>query len=351
MNVCFLSKYYLPVSGGMQLFTERLIKNLEKKGIGSIVVTERHPGLRGFEVINGIKVYRYRKGRPFFTAFARILKENKIDVIQQHDPIPKLTALSYFARYVLDKKIVLYCAGASSEHVNPLARWMTSVVANKIVSTSTSIRDGFHYGKGKGVIIYNGLDLKEFRPRNTKKQRVILNVGRIHPYKDQETLIRAAPAVLERFPGYRFVFVGGHNGADKYLKKLKGIVKKIKIEDNVKFTGDLAYEDMPKIYSTAKILAMPTLYESFGNIFVESMASGVPVIAANTTCIPEIVGNSGIIVEARNPGKFSEAIIKLLENKSLYKEYQRKGLKKSRKYGLYQMRENYSKLYLNILKG
>lgn len=352
MNVCFLSKYYIPVSGGAQLFTERLIKNLEKKGINSIVVTERWSGLKGFEIINGIKVYRFERNIiKSVIRFARILKENNIDIVQQYDPLPSLTVLSFFAKYFLGKKVVLYCAGASSEHVIPLIRWLTSIVSDKIVSTSKAIRDGFHYGKDKGIMIYNGLDLEKFRPLDTRKKNIILNVGRIHPYKDQETLVRAAPIILEKFPDYKFIFVGGHNGADEYFRKLKKIVKEIKIEKSVKFIGDRPYDDMPKIYNSAKILAMPTLYESFGNIFAEAMACGIPIVAADTTCIPEIVGNSGIIVNRQNPEKFSEAIIKLMENKKLYEEYQRRGFKRAKKYGLEQMREKYNRLYLNILKG
>lgn len=72
-------------------------------------------------------------------------------------------------------------------------------------------------------------------------------------------------------------------------------------------------------YSDAGIFVLPSLKEGFGQVLLEAIACGLPIISTNTSAIPEVVGDAGILVEPRNSQALVEAIINLIENEELGK--------------------------------
>lgn len=136
-------------------------------------------------------------------------------------------------------------------------------------------------------IIHNGIDTEKFRFDNARRKKtrqmlnipsdsfVIGNVGRLHPSKNQEFLIRVFAEVLHKRPDAWLVLVG--NGA--YHEKLKLLAKENAVDRKVLFVGDT-----PEVYdylAAMDVFAFPSRNEGFGTAAVEAQASGLPVIASD----------------------------------------------------------------------
>ena len=137
-----------------------------------------------------------------------------------------------------------------------------------------------------------------------------------------------------------------------YLKKTKGIphqlvitgkkdflpvplLKEIFADDiaqHIILTGFVPDELLPTLYSLAEVFVYPSLYEGFGLPVLEAMASGCPVIASNTTSLPEIVEEAGLLVNPRLWEGLAEAIWKVISDDTLRADLKRKSLAQSQKF-------------------
>lgn len=91
-------------------------------------------------------------------------------------------------------------------------------------------------------------------------------------------------------------------------------------------------EDRPAIYQNAKIFVYPSYFEGFGFPPLEAMASGAPVVTSNVSSLPEVVGDSAIMVDPYSPSDISNAMSKLLSDKSLRIFYSQKGTEKAHQF-------------------
>ena len=170
-------------------------------------------------------------------------------------------------------------------------------------------------------VIYNFVDTDHFRPcfdaRLREKlapndEEIILFVGRKTPHKGLHHLIKVLPSIEHT----RLVVVGptstgfAGRGYDRYIKYLHELIERERVKDRVIFTGFVPNEDLPKYYSTADILALPSLVEAFGLVIVEAMACGTPVVAYNIGPIREIIKHkeNGLLVRPGSMKKFLEAL-------------------------------------------
>ena len=92
------------------------------------------------------------------------------------------------------------------------------------------------------------------------------------------------------------------------------------------FTGWVPEEDKPTLYSGARALVFPSLYEGFGLPPLEALACGTPVIASNRGSLPEIVGDGGLLLEPDDLEGLAAAMQKLLSDDTLREDLREKGL-------------------------
>ena len=104
------------------------------------------------------------------------------------------------------------------------------------------------------------------------------------------------------------------------------IVEKLGIGEQVVFTGWVPEEDKPALYSGARALVFPSLYEGFGLPPLEALACGTPVIASNRGSLPEIVGDGGLLLEPDDVEELAGAMEKLLNDDTLWGNLRQKGL-------------------------
>jgi D-inositol-3-phosphate glycosyltransferase len=149
-------------------------------------------------------------------------------------------------------------------------------------------------------------------------------VGRIERLKGIDTLLESVAVVSRTCAGrnLKVLIVGGGDESATENAELRRIVKlhqDLNLEEQVEFVGSKPQEMLPLYYSAADITVMPSHYESFGMVAVESMASGTPVIASNVGGLSFTVkdGETGFLVPEENHFALAERVHTLLKNPEL----------------------------------
>jgi glycosyltransferase involved in cell wall biosynthesis len=159
------------------------------------------------------------------------------------------------------------------------------------------------------------------------EQDYILFVSVLYPYKNVETLIKC----LAQIPGQKtaalkLAIVG--RDFDGQQAKLQILARDLGVSDRVRFLGFVPVEDLPAIYCGARVFVFPSLVETFGKPLVEAMQCGVPVVASNTSCIPEVLGGAGLLVNPLNAIEMASAIAQAAEDCALRKELIERGFRR-----------------------
>ncbi len=171
-------------------------------------------------------------------------------------------------------------------------------------------------------VIPCGVNLNLFQPadKKTAKQqlgfdedKVILFVGRIEPLKGIDQLLRTMP-YLENSHQLRLVVVGDGEYDQHEMKRLQKLSHDLHIEDSVTFSGLIKQEELNRFYNAADVCVIPSYYESFGLVALESMACGTPVVTTNVGDLQSIVqqGKTGYVVMDNTPSALASKIDLLL---------------------------------------
>ncbi len=203
---------------------------------------------------------------------------------------------------------------------------------------------------GKINIITEGCRLEDIAEKEDLPEKFNINkefflfVGRHEPYKNISGLIKIYNQLPENIKNtYLLVIIGKF---DQNTQILFSLVKKLNEEKRVIFIDSVMPEQLPLFYKKAKILLHLSLYEGFGLTILEAMRYGLPVIGYNVSSIPEVAGDVGILAEPGNDTDIIENIIKLIDNKELYRDLKFKGIERAKSFTW----ENSAKQVLEILK-
>jgi len=167
-------------------------------------------------------------------------------------------------------------------------------------------------------VVYDKIDKKRFRrglngSRIRKKlniknnEKLLLFVGRLSPHKNIHTLLKIFDIVNEKLPGTKLLIIGKPTFPN-YFRKLKKIADK-----NVMFRDFVEDKELPYYYAASDLYVTASLWEGFNLPIVEAQACGRKVVAFNVCSHPEVV-KSGILIQKNNIEKFSESIIRVLNN-------------------------------------
>jgi len=148
------------------------------------------------------------------------------------------------------------------------------------------------------------------------------------PRKNLAHLIRSFFRLLDeqRLPDTYLVLAGSTEQGWMYDETFAAAESSSKHRSRLIFTGYVAEEDLPALYSGAVAFVFPSLYEGFGLPALEAMACGTPVITSNTTSLPEVAGGAAFLVNPTEPDELCEAMSTILSDHSLREELRRKGL-------------------------
>ncbi|MCC9075703.1 glycosyltransferase [Litorilinea aerophila] len=158
----------------------------------------------------------------------------------------------------------------------------------------------------------------------------VLYVGRLEKRKGIQDLFTAIPKVLRRFPQAEFVIAGADNSESDGFKRKTGLSypayfqkRHSKYAAKVRFLGEVSEEKLQALYQSCHLFVAPSLYESFGLIYLEAMNYAKPVIGCRAGGIPEVVddGVTGRLVDPESPEQLAEAIVELLQSPRTLYEY------------------------------
>ncbi len=159
--------------------------------------------------------------------------------------------------------------------------------------------------------------------------KYILYVGGIDWNKNLVTLLEAYKLFRLDSPApYELVLVGNH------FQNPKALPENIKkgLGPGVKLTGFVPVKDLVALYQGAEIFVFPSIHEGFGLPVVEAMACGTPVVAFKSSCLPEVIGDAGLLVEPCHASALKEAMLNLVTNEHLYSTLKSRGLARSREF-------------------
>ena len=367
MKILMVIYMFPPVTGGGEQGAYELAKTLVKLGHEVHVATTHFDGLEKSEVMDGIKVHRIIDN-PFLGPYKNPQRKNKIAsslamvhfMLCSQLPLFKLVKLVkpdvINAQFILPAGLPAMKASMISgvplvtsliggDLYTPGEPFFMGVFRKKMLpiyklifsrSTLTAIStDTIKRARGMGcrkdiALTPYGIDVSKFKRGAPEKalvkkyklegKPVLISVCRLSRRKGLEYLLRAMPDL-----DAKLLIIG--DGVER--NTLKKLTRELGIENKVTFIGAIPNDQLFKYYNLADIFVLPSLHEGMGIVFLEAMASGLPVITTNIGGMVDFVmdGKTGLLVEPKNPKQLEAAIKKLLRDKRLRERIAKDGEK------------------------
>jgi glycogen(starch) synthase len=337
------------VVGGIARHCEGLTKALVKQNHEVHLFTLDFPGSPSYEEMNGVKVYRASTdmGHPNFLTwvllFNHFLSKKMADVSQSvdfdlmhvHDWLAAFSGITF--KHYLKKPMVLTVHSTEVGRAQGLhspdsfsingIEWWATYEADRVIVCSQSMKDEicnhFNLPVNKVDVIPNAIDATEYQipvDRGAVRQRygvgwgekLVLCVGRLVPQKGIEYFIRAIRLVARRHPEAKYIIVG--EGWSRDL--LEAEARNSGHADKIRFTGFASDREVINLMTSADVLVVPSIYEPFGIVALEGMATGVPVVASQVGGLAEVIDHerTGIFVYPRSPESIAWGIDRILSD-------------------------------------
>lgn len=232
--------------------------------------------------------------------------------------------------------------------------------AKKIISISKATENDllklYKADKKKISIIYHGFNYEKYFAEKSFDQNIyqeqskyspyLFFIGRLEAKKNVVNMIRAFAMLRKENRIKHKLVLAGRPGYQ--YEAMKEEISKLppELQSDIIELGYVKDEDAVKYLRCADILLFPSRFEGFGMPLLEAMASGIPVVASNTTSIPEIVGDAGLLCDPNKPFDFAAACSKIINSQSLRNELVQKGLKRSKQFSW----ENSARETLEVIK-
>ena len=261
----------------------------------------------------------------FYAGLFKII--DKTDAILVH-MIPKYVILAAPVALIYKKPIYLWYTGVS-------VHWQLRLAVVFCKKVFTAHEAAMRIDTHKRVITGHGIDTNKFKIENLKlkinDEIIILSVGRITSSKGHNLIIKACADLIKSGYDLKLKIIGGviQNYHQKYFEFLKILVKDLKIDEKVKFSGPVFYDKMPEYFQNAEILINAVPFGGLDKVVLEAMVSGVIPLTSNSaflTVFPKSIAQNLIFQN----GDVEDLKIKLkyvLDKKLYQDEALRRGLR------------------------
>lgn len=333
--------------GQRQVFL--LVEGLVRRGVSAALAAPANVSLYERACRAGITVEALsarNDADPFAVMrLAGLLRRERFDILHCHTG--RAHGIALLARPLVPRsrrpKIIVSrrVAFASASH---LTRWKFAGV-DRVIAVSEAVKHGLvaaGLDPGKIAVVRDGIPLDEASPDPAERDRVrrllnlaptdrlILNVAHLGAEKGQSDLIAASARIHAARPDARVAIVGGGElraKLERQAAKAGG--------GKILFAGFWPPEQISSLLAAATVFVLPSRQEGLGSVLLEAMAAGIPVVAASTGGIPEIVcdGSTGLLVPPGHPAALADAVIRLLNDPALAASLSAAGLKFVREAG------------------
>jgi len=321
-----------------------------------IVLCPHEKGLKRHEQLEGITIHRYRYWMPSGENIAyggdmqekvkgnilgqlkfialilcgalvaiRIIFSQKIDIIHCHWWIPGGIS-GWLASIFTGKALVVTSHGTDIVLLEkaPFLRRLAGRIYNRCTRISTvsnflknRIVEMLGISEKKIDVFPMPFDSAKFNILDglVREKGYLVAGGRLNYRKGYDFLIRACSLLKEKGYNFRLDIIG--DGPER--QKLSNLIEELGLAERVKILGFIPHSETISYYRKAEIFVLPAIKEGFGLVFVEALASGTPVISADSGGVPDIIqdGITGLLVPPENAEQLAQAIAKLLDHPEL----------------------------------
>lgn len=282
--------------------------------------------------LGGASIYRFLNIPHWMKGIRAEVKERKVDVVLSF--FSKINVLSLVATIGLHTRIVV------SERNDPQFDGRNCVVAlctklfyrlaDLIVFQTTRAQTQFpKFIQKKSEVVLNPIQIEvQPIPISQHNHNKIVNVGRLHPQKNHELLLRAFARLTKL---YKDVFLEIY-GEGPYEEKIRDSVVKLGLQDKVRICG--AVTDVHAKIADAACFVLSSDYEGLSNALMEAMALGLPCVTTSCAGSNDLIinGVSGLIVPTGNEDSLYQAIKEIYENRGLAERLSRQALSTSQRF-------------------
>jgi len=349
MRIMMFSHGYLPTLSGVTLVVQKIARAMVQRGHQVMVVSASEKHLPYQSEDQGVRLQRvwgipnptwWEGPIPFIlpSSIRKLAEQYQPDIIHTHENA-LLSYLLLMVRwdrrpafisscYSLPRYITQYLHLGGLEDRFEAVMWKLAVdnlnhFERVVFCTRTHERDFKAHGlQPPTTVISNGVNIQRYCPEKQPGEDIvkrynlpgeprILSVGRLMKDKKLDLLIRAMRLVCDRQEAHLLVV-----GRGSERPRLKAIINQLNLEPFIHLLGYVPEQDLPGLYRACNLFAIPSLVEVQSLPALQAAVSGLPIVAANSAALPELVrqGENGLLVSPLSADGMGEAILYILSN-------------------------------------
>ena len=255
----------------------------------------------------------------------QIHRHTPIDIVEWPDfeglflrPVPGITDVVRNHGPIMSHR--LYGLTNHRPHIELLERHTLRAIDNWI-GVSTWFMDEWLRITGakprRTTVLYNPVDCDLFKPDGQRRNDLIVYSGSLLERKGVFALARGARKFLNQLPTATLLFVGRDISGDARARILHEAGANV--APQIRFSDPMPQAELAGLFRQCTLFAMPSVLESFGNVWAEAMASGAPVVGSTLTCGPEVVpdGVAGMLADPNDPQDIANRVVQLMNDEAL----------------------------------
>ncbi len=357
-SVLILSWEYPPlIEGGLARHVRKLSEALVERDVDVHVLTRGGEESPPEEVAGGVRIHRVREPkRPTdlgeFVAWVERMNSDMLaagvelgdthefDLVHGHDWLVAMAGDHLARRFRAPLVTTIHATEHGrhqgwvdehpQSHIHGVERWIANR-ADRVIACSYYMReqiaDIFGVPDEKVVVIPNGIDPEDLQPHDGDElerlrlefaapdEKLVLLLGRLVYEKGFQLALEAMPSLIDRLPSTRFLVAG----SGTHELELRRQAADLGLMKHGTFLGWIGDDVLHSLYRIADVCVVPSIYEPFGLVALEAMASGCPCIVADTGGLREVVPHeeAGLRFRARDPVALGEMVERLLTDPGL----------------------------------
>jgi glycosyltransferase involved in cell wall biosynthesis len=334
-------------AGGAELHLLTLCRHLKRQGLEPVVACLREQGggsrsLRDDFEDEGIRVIRLETDGRFdlrsISRLAGLVAKERPNILHTHLPRADIAGA---CRRLLHPSVPWICSVHDIHDNSWSGRWTLPIFnfiwrrADRVIAISHAVKDWLVKDRAvpaeKVSVIHYGIEAERFSQSRSdlaqewvlKDKLVIGAIGRLEPRKGHDCLLHAIAELKKIVPGVSLL-IAGHDPWG-YGKELQSLIERLDISKEVRLVG--FQSDVAAFLGTIDIFAFATQSEGFGQVVIEAMAAGKPVVASKIAPLTEIIreGETGVLVSRDDPRAFADAIAWLFTHPDQAREMGKRG--------------------------